>query len=221
MADYSPNRIPDSVKARFWARVEKRGPDDCWPWDKIDNISRYGRFSIGHKTYPAHRFSLIMASGFEPDSKMFACHSCDNRRCVNPNHLHWGDHVENMREARDRGTMKGMNRKTHCKRGHPLTDDAVYLDPNGNRSGCKKCCGINLKERRARDKAAGIVRARPSRAKLPKRTHCKWGHPFVEGSVYIRPNGKRGSCIKCNIRRKALYRAKVIASKGGPESQLV
>lgn len=36
------------------------------------------------------------------DTKLFALHSCDNRKCCNPRHLRWGDAKENACDAVER-----------------------------------------------------------------------------------------------------------------------
>lgn len=137
MADYSPTRIPDSVKERFWAKVDKRGPDECWPWRERLNRKGYGSFAVRGHGYNASRFSLVLASGFEPDRTLHACHSCDNPKCCNPAHLRWATHAENMRDAVERGRLWGKGAKTHCFRGHETTPENMYYRANGQRKSCK------------------------------------------------------------------------------------
>jgi hypothetical protein len=54
------------------------------------------------------------------------CHHCDNPSCVRPDHLYDGDQFTNMHDCVARG-RHGNTKKTHCKHGHPLTPDNVYL----------------------------------------------------------------------------------------------
>jgi hypothetical protein len=85
--------------ARFWAFVDKRGPDDCWPWTgHVDVRAHYGRFTLYHLgrqlTLTASRIALILASGVQYPERE-AAHDCDNPPCCNGRHLFWATHAVN------------------------------------------------------------------------------------------------------------------------------
>lgn len=152
MARPIPTPIPDDVKARFWAKVDMRGPDDCWNWQASRNRG-YGRFCIGHqKMVPAHRFSFVLAGGCLPETLVID-HLCRNPSCVNPRHMEPVSNGENVRRgvAGKNGVERGLA-TTHCPRGHEYTADNTYLNRKGHR-GCRTC---GIQRNRDRRRSAGL-----------------------------------------------------------------
>lgn len=94
---------------RFWRFVEKHSDDDCWPWLGQILSGGYGRISAGPKTSGgllAHRVSWELANNSPIPEGMVVMHSCDNRSCVNPNHLSIGTHMENTWDMIKKGRAK-------------------------------------------------------------------------------------------------------------------
>lgn len=89
--------------ARFWAKVDKRGPDDCWLWLANKTAPNgHGRFSTGGSMVMAHRFAYELLVGPIPDGLVID-HLCRVRLCVNPKHLEPVTAVENIKRGwRDR-----------------------------------------------------------------------------------------------------------------------
>lgn len=86
---------------RFWARVDRTG--SCWLFQGT-TVSGYGWFYVGGgrqgvNVY-AHRLALFYTTGVWG---RVAMHSCDQRRCCNPEHLSWATYAENSQDALKKG----------------------------------------------------------------------------------------------------------------------
>lgn len=96
---------------RFWSKVDKRRPDECWPWNGTMSNNGYGVIGVGSardgtfRNVTAHRYVCEIAHGLAATQQ--ALHRCDNKRCVNPLHIYAGTHLDNMRDAKERGLMVG------------------------------------------------------------------------------------------------------------------
>jgi len=124
----------DDTKIRFWSRVQVGKATDCWNWS-AGLWNGYGSFYINNKRHKAHRVSFVLANGYQPD----VCrHKCDNRLCVNPNHLENGNHKDNTNDMMQRGRWRNQHiNKTHCVNGHELSEQNIYR--SGNKRTCRTC----------------------------------------------------------------------------------
>jgi hypothetical protein len=100
---------------RFWSHIAVGKPHECWGWNLCIR-SGYGCFKVFGKTLLSHRVSWEITNGEIPTG-MLVCHTCDNRKCCNPDHLYLGTHQDNSNDAVKRGrTAKGTKNGAHT---HP------------------------------------------------------------------------------------------------------
>lgn len=105
----------------FWDRTSRGA--DCWTWTGcVHSQTGYGSYSFRGKGYRAHRLSLMLHGVDVPDG-LDVCHTCDNRRCVNPAHLYVGTRKQNMADCTTRHRHNKPRGEPHWRA--KLTDSQV------------------------------------------------------------------------------------------------
>lgn len=98
-----------SPEERFTRRVDRRGPDDCWPWMGARHRSGHGQLFVSteRRRVQAHSYALELATGSPCPPEMECCHHCDNPPCCNPAHLYFGTRRQNVADmfARNRAQI--------------------------------------------------------------------------------------------------------------------
>lgn len=163
-----------SLRDRFELSYMPEPNSGCWLWiGTIGYPLGVPRPRIKHKTkiLAGHRVSIELFKGPIPHG-MYACHTCHNTYCVNPDHLYIGTAKQNSqdmvmagrhavnnpsaREAIVRNIEKANEKRramTTCKRGHPLAGTNVRIDRRGARV-CRECTQISQKKYKSKKRSA-------------------------------------------------------------------
>lgn len=135
-----------SLSERFWAKVEVRGGDDCWPWIGVVKKSGYAQIKVGRQMKSAHRVAWEITNGPIPEGMVLdhICHGgncpggrvCPHRSCCNPGHLRPTSSSDNT--LRSPQTLPARHAaRTHCPQGHPYDDLNTRLYQG--RRYCREC----------------------------------------------------------------------------------
>lgn len=136
------NPSPKDV-ARFWKYVPEKPEDGCWHW--CGNVSKvgYGRIWFNRKFVLAHRLCWVISFGVVPE-KMCVLHKCDQRSCVNPDHLFIGTHQDNSDDMVRKGRQASGDRngsRLHPERLARGVRSGAYTHPEriarGDRNGSR------------------------------------------------------------------------------------
>jgi len=104
------NRGPALTMAYIERNAIPEPMSGCWLWEKSVLSTGYGcACHPGGKREGAHRVSWRLANGADIPAGMDICHRCDNRCCVNPDHLFVGSRAVNMRDCVAKGRHRPSN----------------------------------------------------------------------------------------------------------------
>ncbi|MEK4030823.1 HNH endonuclease signature motif containing protein [Pseudobacillus sp. FSL P4-0506] len=141
------------TESAFWKRVEKGDDNECWEWKGYITPNGYGQLKEKQKNVYAHRFSYQLHYGNLPKDKL-VCHKCDNRKCVNPNHLFIGTQLDNMHDMIAKGrryTGKPWTTKIdeeQVRMIRVLCDEGFDKGKVAEVFGLKRCTVVNIEARR-------------------------------------------------------------------------
>jgi hypothetical protein len=109
----------------------------CWNWIGPVNGNGYGTFNRGSgRVIGAHVFAYEQKYGPVPEGMVLDHEACDNRRCVNPDHMKPKTQRANV--IRSFHPNMVAHRTGMCARGHVLSETGYYVRKNGTRN-CAEC----------------------------------------------------------------------------------
>lgn len=134
-----PRNAP--LAERLAAKIEVRGPDECWPWTGYVDPEGYGRIKNNRKQLRVHRVAWEVEHGAIPDGLVIdhvRVRGCTSRACCNTRHMEPVMNPENV--ARGDGVTAQNAAKTACVHGHEFTDEnTVRWGPDGRWRRCRAC----------------------------------------------------------------------------------
>jgi hypothetical protein len=145
--------MDDVFAEKFWARALVMD-SGCWEWQAYVMRNGYGQVGYNKRVLYTHRVAWELAFGDPGEG--YVLHRCDNRKCVNPEHLFLGTFQDNMDDMVSKGRHAHGKRNGHVK----LTEDQVKEIRSSEETG------------RALAKRFGVSEATVSMAKHRK----NWAH---------------------------------------------
>lgn len=146
--DAKATPFSDKVLDRFLANTAPQD-DGCWYWVGY-KCKGYGRISISNREMYAHQLSYLL---FVDSAAKFSVtshtdHLCNNKACVNPEHLRLVSARCNI--LRGTGASAINHAKTKCVNGHPFDSENTrwtYSKRDGGRGVrvCKTCVNATLR----------------------------------------------------------------------------
>lgn len=157
--------------ARFWSRVDKRGPDECWDWIGLRLKSGYGRLGRGGKIL-AHRMSYELAHGVGSAAGMVVRHRCDRPQCVAPHCLVLGTVADNAADRVERNRGAKGSRHSAALLNEALAREIVASTESNvaiaKRLGVSRACVYDVRRGVTWTHATGLAQAPHANRNLPR-----------------------------------------------------
>lgn len=146
------------IRSERWRTKIASGPNGCIVWT-AGMIRGYGLVWFDGNRY-AHRVAYVAATGADIPKGLTIDHLCRNPACVNPDHLEPVSHRENV--LRGVSPAAAHHQKTHCPRGHELSDD--NLVPSSAKKGKRDCLECSHEK-------TELIRAARTKLRLTRRAY--------------------------------------------------
>jgi hypothetical protein len=126
-------------------------PSGCHEWTGYVMPNGYGQVHLGGKTAYAHRVAYELRHGPIANG-LYVLHRCDNRRCVNVDHLFLGTHLDNVvdcvQKSRHAYGDKNGRRKLNAAQAVDIRNSEGTHDEIAARYGVSRATVTLIKQRR-------------------------------------------------------------------------
>lgn len=112
-----------SAHERFDGKT-RPAENGCIEWTGGRDWKGYGRFHVGKRSHPAHRWILMQVQPV-PFEGAVAMHACNNKPCVSLEHLSWGTESQNALDAYRDGLRVAHSKFGADNASTRLTDEQV------------------------------------------------------------------------------------------------
>lgn len=126
VAGTSDTATMKTKEIRLINSATKRAKDkECWEWPFRLDSHGYGCVSVGAGRHGRVHRIVWEAKYFKIPKGLIACHSCDNKKCYNPNHIFIGTFYQNSLDAVRKGRIGFKHRNGEDINTHVLTEKDV------------------------------------------------------------------------------------------------
>ena len=142
---------------RILGKIDNWG-DGCWNWLGSLNSNGYALIGYCGKTVLLHRLTYELCNGVF-DKKLCVLHKCDNRKCINPDHLFLGTKSDNMIDCANKNRQYRQKVKNlYCKQGHMIAGHNAIQSKSKDHSWteCRICRNETTKRYKLKRKANAI-----------------------------------------------------------------
>lgn len=119
--------VDTSKDPLFWEKVKENVTTGCWEWQGF-KIKGYGQVTRRYNgfcyVYKAHRYSYSLYKGQIADG-LLVLHTCDNPKCVRPDHLFLGTQQDNIDDMYSKG--RNVNRVGNLSNNVWLNEDKIKI----------------------------------------------------------------------------------------------
>ena len=146
-AGHSGEEKITSLPTQITQKIKIDPVTQCWDWMGTIRSDGYGLVHVRelNKQQRIHRvvYELLVS---KIQTGLVIDHLCRNRKCVNPEHLEQVSIKTNT--FRGISPVVQKRNQTHCKYGHELTGENLYIHPKRSTRHCRKCQNIKSQMRR-------------------------------------------------------------------------
>lgn len=118
----------DDEKLALLLRRSAKGEGGCLIWQGCCSGNGYPAVGYQGRQWGAHRLVWALTRGVIPDAEIHICHTCDNPKCINPEHLFAGTCRENMKDKVSKGRQAYGVRNGRAKLSESQVQEIIRDD---------------------------------------------------------------------------------------------